>query len=105
MGQTTQKIIDNLKQLLTIPPVIIDGGLYAAVALFMFLGSQFGTDEAAKYVSPVTLFWLRTFIGSLSATALALKLFRSTSFADSKQENKVADWNKSNPSDKIETKP
>lgn len=66
-------------------PVIFDGALAASIALFAFLNSQFGSDEAAKFVAPVYLFWLRTFAGGCGAVALALKLYRSTGFAEYRQ--------------------
>jgi hypothetical protein len=65
-----------------IPPLAIDGTLYVSASLFAFLMTQFGTDEAAKFISPTVLFWLKIFVGSVGNAALNLKMFRSTSFAD-----------------------
>jgi hypothetical protein len=62
----------------------IDGVLYVCIAVFTFLQTQFGGDEAAKYITPVDLFWLKLVVGALAAGALALKLYRSTAFADNK---------------------
>lgn len=65
-------------------PMYIDGILYVAIALFTFLQTQFGGDEASKYITPVNLFWLKLVVGGLAASALALKLYRSTAFSDNK---------------------
>ena len=67
-----------------IPTAYLDGALYCGIAFFGALAAGFGSDEAAKYVAPAMLFWLRTACGVSSATLLALKMFRSTAFADHK---------------------
>lgn len=72
-----------------IPAIWLDGCLYVAVAVFMFLQNQFGSDEAAKYVSPHGLFWITTIVGALGAGALALKLFRSSSYAEHIESKKT----------------
>ena len=56
--------------------------LYVAIAVFGFLTSTFGGDEAKQFLSPLTLFWCKTITGCMSAGALAIKLFLSTSYAD-----------------------
>ena len=71
-----------LELLERIPPLLIDGTLYVSASLFAFLVSQFGTDEAAKFLAPTTLFWTKVICGSLGNAALNLKMFRSTAFAD-----------------------
>lgn len=63
-------------------PIFIDGLLYAAVAIFGFLQTQFGGEEAVKLLSPQVLFWVKTVVGALAAGALAVKLFRSTAYAE-----------------------
>lgn len=65
-----------------IKPMFLDGFLYCAIAVFGAASSSFGSDEAAKYVSDVWLFWLRSGCGTISAGLLALKMYRSTSYAD-----------------------
>lgn len=62
--------------------MIIDGALYAAVAVFAALNTSFGSEEAAKYVSPEHLFWLKTNTGAIASGCLALKMFRSTTYAE-----------------------
>jgi len=84
-------MVDSFKSLLGVPAMIIDGLLYAFVALFSALAASFGTDEAAKYLDPINLFWLRTICTASGATALALKMFRSTSYADHQKTSSTDD--------------
>lgn len=72
----------------SIPPVFIDGLLYVWIAILTFLTTQIGSDDASKYIEAQTLFWLKTSIGTVSAAVVALKMFRSTSYADHQQEKK-----------------
>jgi hypothetical protein len=69
-------------------PVVFDGAIYVSLALFTFLQTQLGGDKAAKYIAPVLLFWCKLVIGSFAACALAIKMYRSTSYADSVAEAK-----------------
>lgn len=71
-----------------IPSVFIDGGIYVCISVLTFLSMQFGSDEAAKYISATTLFWLKLIIGGSSAGFLAIKMFRSTQFAEHQQAKK-----------------
>jgi hypothetical protein len=63
-------------------PMHIDLSLYALIVLCGAWATILGTDEAAKYIAPATLFWVRGAIGSLGLAATAVKTFRSQSFAD-----------------------
>ncbi len=79
--------------LASIPPVFLDGALYVMVQMLTVLSTQFGTDESAKFIEPATLFWIKIVIGELAAGALALKLFRSTTYSEhqkAKKENGTA---------------
>jgi hypothetical protein len=69
----------------SIPAVFIDGLLWVCVAWFAFNQSYFGSDEAAKYIAPLTRFWIQWVIGSGAVIAGAIKMFRSTSYADHQQ--------------------
>ncbi len=60
----------------------IDGSTYVLIAFFGALSASMGSDEAAKWMEPVTLFWVRTICGAIGASLLAVKMFRSTSFAN-----------------------
>lgn len=69
----------------------IDGTLYVCIAGFAFLDVFFGSDMAYKYIESYTLFWLKGSVGFVGAMALALKMFRSTTFSDHKDETETAD--------------
>ena len=66
--------------------MFIDGATFVAIQMFTFLSAAFGTDEAAKYITPVPLFWIKIIVGELASAFLALKMFRSTSYADDKRK-------------------
>jgi hypothetical protein len=71
-----------------IPPVFIDGLLYSLIAWLIFSQSYLGGDEASKYISPALKFWINYVVGGLGALLGAVKMFRSTSFAEH-QDNKT----------------
>ena len=62
----------------------LDGWLYVSLAFFQAATAAMGSDEAAKWVDAMFLFWVRTFTGLISASLLALKMFLSTSYGDAK---------------------
>lgn len=70
----------------SIPPVFLDGLLYCLIALFTFCQSYFGGDEAAKYLAPEIKFWINAAIGSAASVCAALKMFRSTSYAEHREK-------------------
>jgi hypothetical protein len=71
-----------------VPPVFIDGALYALIAFLIFSQAYLGGDEAAKYIAPVMKFWLNYVVGGLAAFFGSVKMFRSTGFAEhQKQKN------------------
>ena len=76
------------KYLASISPVFIDGTLYALIAWFTFNQSYLGGDEAAKYIEPETKFWLNWVIGSSASLFAAIKMFRSTTYAEHQAEIK-----------------
>jgi hypothetical protein len=77
-----------------IPPMFIDGTLYFLIAVFQFLQNAFGAEEAATIMSATFLFWTKMAIGATAAGLLAIKLFRSTAYADHVE-------NKDNPIDAV----
>ena len=77
-----QSLVAFAKTILAVPPVFTDGATFLLLALFTYLQAQFGSDEAAKYIAPMTLFWTKTIVGACASLCLALKLFRSTSYAN-----------------------
>ncbi len=76
------------KYLASLPPVFIDGTLYALIAWFTFNQSYLGGDEAAKYIEPEFKFWLNWIVGSGATVFAAIKMFRSTTFSEHKEEEK-----------------
>lgn len=72
----------------SIPGVFIDGAIYAAIAFYGALAVAFGSDEARIFIKPIALFWLKTVCATKSATLLAIKMYRSTGFADHQQNKK-----------------
>lgn len=79
---------DSLRALSRIPTVIIDGGLYVGMGITSVALACLSTDEAAKFVSPAPLFWIKMFLAVMDAVFLNLKMFRSNSFATHQQEKK-----------------
>lgn len=65
-------------------PVTFDGYIYLVIAVASACAASFGSDDAAKYIYPITLWWLKNFFIWIGAGALALKMYRSTTFADYK---------------------
>lgn len=76
------------KYFTSIPPVFLDGTLYAAVAWMIYNQGYFGGDEAAKYLEPETKFWINWVVGSLATVCGAIKMFRSTAFAEHQESKK-----------------
>jgi hypothetical protein len=76
------------KYFTSVPPMFIDGALYALVAWFIFNQAYFGGDEASKYIEPMTKFWLNWSIGSGATLFGAIKTFRSTSYSEHLEEVK-----------------
>ena len=79
-------IIGALKQ---VDPIFVDGGLYVGMAIFTALSGFFSTDEAAKYLEPVYLFWLRGFCTTNGAWMLALKMFRSSHYSEYRKNKEL----------------
>jgi hypothetical protein len=74
----------------SIPTMFIDGLLYTALAILTGINTTFGGDEAAKYVSPEPLFWVKSLCSWSAQGLLAVKLYRSTAFADHQDAKKQA---------------
>jgi hypothetical protein len=74
---------------ISLKPVFIDGTLYVLIAIFQYLQTEFGSDDAEKFLAPMALFYIKLVVGPIAAALLALKMFRSTSFADHKEEKKL----------------
>ena len=66
--------------------MFIDGALYWLMAIFSAMIAVLSTDQAAKNIEASLLFWLQSVTSVLNAGFLAIKMFRSTAFADHKKE-------------------
>lgn len=75
----------------TVTPMYVDGALYVGIAFFGALAALFSQDEAAKYLQPEALFWVRGSCAVFSATLLSLKMYRSTAFAEHLADKKNAE--------------
>jgi hypothetical protein len=61
-----------------------DGLIYVLIALFGATGAALGTDDAAKYIEPATLWYAKSICNAIAASLLALKMFRSTTYSDAR---------------------
>lgn len=86
MGQRITNFVASLRQLTQVPPTLIDGTTYVLLAGFMFLQTFYGGDEAARFVTPEDLFHAKRNVGLAAACLLALKLYRSTQFAEHQKQ-------------------
>lgn len=81
-----------------VKPVWIDGSIYVMMAVTSANAGMLSSDNAAKYISAETLFYLLWVNIALDGALLALKMFRSTAFADHKlQEKNDTDFFRRNP--------
>lgn len=71
-----------------ISPAFIDGLTYVMIAFFGAIAAALSSDEAAKFILPTVLFWSRTVCQAIGAALLALKMFRSTTFAEHVEQKK-----------------
>lgn len=77
----------------SIPPVVFDGLVYTAIAALNAFAAGIGSDEAAKFISPMPLFWMRLLSYVFAQTMLAVKMFRSTGYADYQKDVKEKSGN------------
>lgn len=68
-----------------VKPVHIDGALYAAIGALTALLVCLTSDQAKAALSPIHLWAAQTVVETINGGLLALKMFRSTAYADSKQ--------------------
>lgn len=71
-----------------IKPVWIDGSIYVMMAVTSANAAMLSSDNAAKYISAQVLFYMLWGNLVVDGGLLALKMFRSTAFADHKQQVK-----------------
>lgn len=73
-------MLDLLKR-----PVVFDGLIYALIAACAAMTASMSSDDAAKFIAPLVLFWIKTTAAVTGSTLLAVKMYRSTTFAEYKQ--------------------
>lgn len=73
--------------------MIVDAVTYVGIAVLTAFGAFLGTDDAAKYISPETLFWTKGIAHSVNGGLIALKMFRSEVFSKWKQEKQNGNGN------------
>jgi hypothetical protein len=56
---------------------MLDCALYIGIAVLSFAIGHFSSDDAAKYIAPSELFWLKGGFGAAAALVLAWKMYRS----------------------------
>lgn len=66
--------------------MLIDGIIYVCIGVLTFLTTQLGTDEAAKYIGPESLYYMRLSAGGVMSGFLALKMFRSETYSNWKRD-------------------
>lgn len=67
-----------------VQPVHIDGLLYIGIGALTVLIAALQSDKAALAMSPLHLWGAQTVAETINGGLLALKMFRSTSYADSR---------------------
>lgn len=72
----------------SLPEVFTDGLLYVLIAVFAFAQTAVASDDAAKYIEAQTLFWTKMILGILNAAVVAIKMYRSTQFAEHRADKK-----------------
>jgi hypothetical protein len=69
----------------------LDGWLYVAIGVCPVLIAELSTKDALEVMSVKCLFWSRLIIITIGAAAGAGKTYRSTNFADKKDQDKAID--------------
>jgi len=75
---------DELKKPM-LSTVFLDGALFVAVAMLSAVLVTLSGDDSGRFLEPKTLFWSKFWVGTFNSGILALKMYRSTQFADSKR--------------------
>lgn len=69
--------------------MFIDGLIYVWLSVNSAWMGILSSDSARQFVGPITLFWANAFCITMNAGLLALKMFRSTTFADHQRDKKA----------------
>jgi hypothetical protein len=70
----------------TVPPVFLDGAIYVGMSIASLWVGILGSEQARTLIGTVALFWISSIVSTLNTALLALKMFRSTSFADHQKD-------------------
>lgn len=65
----------------SLKPCHIDGIIFCCIAFFGSMAASLSTDDAAKYIGASTLWYEKNISTAIGATCLALKMYRSTTYA------------------------
>lgn len=76
------------KYFASIPAVFIDGSIYVLLAFIGANSAALSSDMAAKYLDAELIFYTQWINNAMGASLLALKMFRSTGFAQHQEEKK-----------------
>ncbi len=72
----------------TISPVFLDGLLYVMLAITAVNATALSSDQAKEFIHPAILFYGLWLNAAADAGLLALKMYRSTAFAEHREEKK-----------------
>lgn len=73
-----------------VKPVYIDGTLYVILALFGAVLITFNNDDVYKYVDARWVYWIKNGSEWIVAVTTAIKMFRSTAYADHLDDKALA---------------
>lgn len=69
----------------------LDGWLYVIIGVCPILTAELSTEDATDLISKPTLFWTRFVLLAIGAAAGSGKTYRSTTFADKKDQDSTID--------------
>ena len=76
-------LIESARQLGSV--IDVDCWLYVIVAFFGAVTAVLGSNDASTFIDVKPLFYARSTCAVVTATALSLKMYRSTKFAERQQ--------------------
>ena len=78
-----------MTQLTSTRSMFIDAILFVLLATLPVVVAMFASDEAAKYMSPESIFWLKNLVAIFGAAMGSVKAYRSLGFAHHIHEKAV----------------
>lgn len=73
--------------------MILDATLFVFLSTLPIIVAMFASDEAGKYLSAETLFWIKNSLAALGAAVGSVKAFRSLSFANHLHQKQLKNGN------------